>query len=171
MKIWQVLALVVCGLPGVARAEDPNLNRCRVQAEQCSQALIGGAYDKLAECTHPKVVAMMGGASKMVEKISVERAKMKTEGVDFLAAAAALPKELVEVGTELYALVPMNLTIKMAAAKYHLKSVFVAWSADRGKTWKFIDGANLDDQKIKVVLPNFPSARIKIPANEPPVKF
>ena len=171
LSLWTaVVTVLVVSVP--ALAGDPNLARCQTQAEACAQALIVGAFDKLVQqCTHPKIVIGMGGAARMSEAASSERAKMKQEGVDMLAATASAPKELVPVGPELYALVPVTLKFKMADGKYQLQSTFVAWSNDHGKTWKFIDGANLDDQKIKVVLPQFPSARLKIPAPQAPTKL
>ncbi len=172
MKILPFLtALFVFLRFAPAFAEDANLKRCQAQAERCAQALVVGAFDKLAECTHPKVVVGMGGRARMSETASAERAKMKKEGVDMLSATASAPSELVPVGPEIYALVPVTLKVKMADGKYQLRSMFVAWSNDHGKTWKFIDGANLDDEKVKVLLPQFPSARLKIPTPQSPVKL
>jgi hypothetical protein len=56
--------------------------------------------------------------------------------------------------------------MKHPKGKFIVKSYLLGISSDNGKTWKFVDGAGLDD-KITGGLPKLP-AKLKLPEKQKP---
>jgi hypothetical protein len=140
---------------------------CRTQAEACATSLVKGQYDKLIACTLPKVVQMIGGPAKMSEVLVSGRIKMRAQGFEIVSATASDPKQTLGYNGILYAIVPTAVIIKTPQGKVRQPSYFIGVSNDGGANWKFIDGANVDEQKLRVVLPDFPVS-MKLPDPEEP---
>jgi hypothetical protein len=153
--------------PAAGRAPSA-LERCTQQAQACAQTLIEGKYAELAACTLPKLIEQIGGAQKMIDILTKGRAQMRSDGADFEAVRVEPPQRLVAGGRETYAIVPTRLTLKVEGGKLLKKSFLLAVSTDKGKTWKFLDGANLDAAKLKIMLPAVPP-ELTLPPREEPI--
>src|SRR5450631_1870671 len=71
------------------------------QANKMGQAFISGDYDLFSKYTNPKVLKVMGGASKMAEVLIKTTADMKVKGMTFSNITFGEPTKIVKNGNEL----------------------------------------------------------------------
>jgi hypothetical protein len=110
---------------------------------------------------------MVGGPQALIKLLQSGRAEMKKDGFDFRSVDTGRPKQFVSAGAELLGIVPTTLTMQAPDGKLLQKSYLVAVSPDDGRSWWFIDGAGLDPDKVKKVIPKFP-AKLRLPEKEAP---
>ncbi len=134
----------------------------RQKAQQSSDALVNGDVETMVRFTHPKVVELMGGREKMAAVVRKGMAEMNAGGTKIVSAKPEPPAEFVRMGTEEVAVVPFTLVMKVPGATLTQKTFLLGISSGQGKSWTFIDGAGLDDESIKKVLPDFPT-QVKLP--------
>ena len=170
-KSITLIAVVVCAqLPSA----EPQTDQIRKLAAENSAALTSGNYARLVDLTYPKVVEMIGGRDKMIETLRRGTEDMKAHGSAILGAEVSEPKEVVTAGDKQFAIVPMTTRVQVPDGILRSKGFLIAVSADRGKTWTFIDGAGFvrepgkEREKLAQVLPDFP-AQLSLPAREQPV--
>jgi hypothetical protein len=94
--------------------------------------------------------------------------EMKAQGVQFRSATFDNPSDVVVKNSELFAIVPFSLVVSVPQGTVTQKLFMIATSIDKGRTWTFIDGGNVDPKTLKDVLPNFPPT-LKLPARQEPV--
>lgn len=165
------LSLMFLGLClSVFAAQDKPEKTAKSQAEEAAKATVEGKWDKLADLTHPKVVELMGGRDKMVERMTASMKDMKAKGIAFNSAKIEDAATPVAAGKELYTYVPMTLEMKVPGGTITSKSFLLGVSTDEGKTWKFVDGSGIggNEKLLKEVLPNLPK-ELKLPKKEKPV--
>jgi hypothetical protein len=143
-------------------------DRVKEKAQECSSALLAENYGRLADLTYPKVVQMTGGREKMIAYLRSGTTRMKADGSVILSTDIGNPSAVTAAGPDLFSVVPTDTEMKVKGGKLKIKSFMIAVSSDAGKTWSFIDGGDVDDQKIRTVLPNLP-ATLKLPAREKPI--
>jgi hypothetical protein len=167
-----LLLLLACCLPSPARAADEDTATAmkklvKQKVQEINDAIVKGDFAAVADLTHPKVVQMMGGRDKMIATMQAGEKDMKSKGFSFLSTKVDDPSDAVAgPASELYATVPFELRMKTPDGKMIAKSFVVGFSADRGKTWTFVNG-DLDAKQIKQVLPNLPD-RLKLPEKQAP---
>lgn len=165
------MSLVFLGLSFAAlAAEDKPEKTAKSQADEAAQATVKSDWGKLADLTHPKVVEMMGGRDKMVERMTASMKAMKDKGFVFNSAKVEDATTPVAAGSELYTVVPMTVEMKVPGGTVSSKSFLLGVSTDKGKTWKFVDGSGIggNEKLLKEILPNLP-ATLKLPKKEKPV--
>lgn len=116
--------------------------KLKTQAEEISQTLANGNYERLADLTHPKVLEMTGGREKM---ISVSREFMdssKKQGIEIVSTTVGEPNESVKIGDDLFATVPFAIVLKTPKGSFRQQSTVVGISSDNGANWKFANGIN-----------------------------
>lgn len=134
----------------------------KAQAEEISQAVVRGDYKKLADMTHPKIVAQVGGKEQLMEVSEKAVQSMKTLGVEVKGIKVGDPVEPVESNKELYTVVPFTLSLSQAGEAVEKESFYIAVSSNGGKKWSFVDGGQLGADNVKQFLPDFPS-ELKLP--------
>jgi hypothetical protein len=139
----------------------------RQKAQECADAMLQGDYGKMADLTHPKIVKMMGGRDRIVATIQSGMEQMKAQKISIVSYKVEAPAEVVGSGSDHAAVVPATLEMKGPGMKLKQKSYLLAISSDDGKSWSFVDGSDLDDEKVKLILPNPPSG-LKLPPKQPP---
>jgi hypothetical protein len=169
--VLTLFALALCAQLGSA---DSQTERIRTIAAENSAALTSGNYARLVDLTYPKLVEMMGGRDKMIEMLRSGAEDMKAHGSAILGAEIAEPREIVTANDKQFAIVPMTVRVQVPEGTLRSNGFLIAVSDDRGKTWKFIDGAGLhktsrnERETLAQILPDFP-AQLSLPAWEPPV--
>lgn len=126
-----------------------------------------GRLDDFATYTYPGLLKLMGGKKKMIALLEKGRADMEKQGFRFVSGVVAAPIALVEAGTELHALLPLNQVLTAPGGALHAAGHLLGISSDGGKTWTFIDAANLTPETVRQVLPNF-NPQLKLPRNSEP---
>lgn len=168
MKYTLLVAVVLLFLIGQHTYADPETERIRKGAEENSAALAAGNYERVVDLTYPKVVELVGGREKMLELLRRGTEDMKSRGAAILGADISEPKDVATSGTMRFAIVPMNAKVKVPEGILRSKSFLLAVSSDEGKTWTFIDGGGLTQEKLAQLFPDFPS-ELSLPAREQPV--
>jgi len=164
-----LLRIVTLALCSLACAEtDPRADLVKQKVEEISKALISGAFGKVVDLTYPKIVEMIGGRDKMIKLLDSTVQQMRDDGTVFTAVKVGTPSEFRSAGSDLFVIVPTSIELKVPGGKLTQKAFTVGISSDAGRTWSFVDGANLNDDKIKIVVPNFP-ATLQLPSKQPPV--
>lgn len=130
----------------------------RSQGEQVGQAMLRQEHDKMLATTLPVVIEKLGGSKKFLATMATMAQTMKAQGVEFIGVQVQDPSSTVDTGKDLYGVVPYSLEMKIKGKNLVTPSYLLGLSEDRGKTWHFVDGAELRDNrsKVKTVLPRLP---------------
>src|SRR4051794_26863912 len=167
-----ILAALFFALPGFA-ADAPPPEAIRTQAQACADAMLKGDLETFANFTHPKLIELMGGRAKFIEAIKQGNAEMKAQKSAITGFNTGAPEGVVKGGNDLFAVVPMTLTVTQKDTKISHEGYLVAVSSDGGTKWTFITGD--ERAKLKEILPNLPED-LKLPApaaktaEKPPAK-
>lgn len=165
---YSVFLLTLLMMP--AHADDAQrAASVKKQAEAMSEATMKGQYEKLIDAMPGGLVKVMGGREKAIQSVTTAMKRMKEQGVKIESYTVSKPGKFVSEGENTFVVVPTELKMTVPGARVITKSYLLGISADKGKTWKFIDGAGLGRQteQIKKALPKFPEA-LKLPAPSRP---
>lgn len=140
------------------------------QAEESGQAFVSGDFNKLVDLTYPKLVELLGGRAKMVAFLQNGTREMRAQGAEVLSMSATDPIQVTTIGRQLFAVVPVTLKVKVPVGIAVSKSFMVGISSDRGRSWTFVDGSYLDEQRMRIL---FPTAvgKLKFPPEEKPTLY
>jgi hypothetical protein len=163
-----LILLALCLSAGAA--EDKPESVAKRKANEIAQATVKGDFDKIADFTYPKVVDQMGGREKMIGAMKIGFNEMKSRGIEFRSAKVEDALPLMAGGSEVFTVVPFTLEMKVPGGRTTMKSFLLGISADKGKTWTFLDGSGIgkDETMAKRLLPNLPK-ELKLPKTEKPV--
>ena len=134
---------------------------------EMNDALVKEDFGKVADLTHPKVVAGMGGREKMISVLQSGTVEMKKQGYAFQSVKVDEPLDPVKGGDDLYVVAPFQLEIKAPGGKLTSKTFVIGVSNDKAKTWVFVNGDG-DPAELRKVLPNLPPD-LKFPEKQKPV--
>lgn len=140
--------------------------KLKSQAEEISQTLESGNYERLVDLTHPKVLEMTGGREKMIAASKEVMDASKKQGIEIISTEVGEPTDFVPVGKDLFSTVPFTIVLKMPNGKVKQESTVVGISGDNGANWKFVNGIN--QEKFKEMFPDA-AAKIQIPEQGAPI--
>lgn len=152
--------------PAQAKTETEKYPNLKVQARTLGEATIQGDFAKVVEFTHPRLIETFGSKEKLLASIKSEFEQVKKEGFAFEAYKLGEAKEFKNVEKDLFAIMPMTVTIKMPDGKKALQeSALIGISRDNGANWKFINSVNQETFKLL-----FPKAaeQITLPVEKTP---
>lgn len=162
-----LILLLAAGAQAQTALSDEGAARLKSQAEECASAFLSGEYERLADCTYPKVVELMGGREKMAAFVRKGMDEIKAEGFETISYTTGAPAQVLKVGGETYAVLPAKLRMKAPGGVLVGESFMIGVSSDEGKSWKFVSGNTASQDKLKIL---FPAAAglLKFPAPKPP---
>lgn len=140
--------------------------RLKTQAEETAQASLNGDFEKLVDYTYPAVIEMGGGKDKTVAFLKNEFQQLKSEGFEIVSVVIGDASRIEKLENQLFALIPMKITLKVPQGKAASESTLVGISNDNGENWKFISGVSQD--KFKKIFPKAAQI-IQIPEEKMPV--
>ena len=117
--------------------------------------------------TYPGLLKVMGGSKQMLVVLGEAVASMKREGYTFRTATAGTPVQTVTAGSELHAIVPLKQILTAPGGELHVDGYLLAVSTDRGKSWTFVDAAQLAQTSAAQIFPTF-NSELRIPPTEKP---
>lgn len=163
-----VLAVaVLLAMAGTAGAEsDPRLARAKLQAKQNGQAIVRKQFLRVAELTYPKIVQELGGPQEFAKKLARGSEQMAAQGVSYRLVTVRTPEKAVATPGGLMTVVPMTVEMNVPGGRLKKKSFLIGVSDDDGRTWTFVDGANINPKNLTLVLPHFPVGELALPAPE-----
>jgi hypothetical protein len=166
--LFEPAIILLCVASTLASDQDRALRFVKKKAGETSQALVKGDYDRVVDLTYPVIVEKLGGRTKMIRLLKSGREEMKSKGFDFRSVTVQAPAALIQSEPDVFAIVHTSVEMSVPRGKLTQKSFLIGISADKGKSWTFIDGVNLDAKKIKQILPRFPE-NTKLPDKQKPI--
>jgi hypothetical protein len=154
--------LVLLLLPAAVYAQDPEV--VRKQATIVADAVVKGDFETVLNYTYPKALELGGGKRKMLQMMNKGMQQMKTQDISIDSVTLGTPGKFYKAGTEIHCLIPEYLTMKFGTSSMKGTSNLLAISADKGKTWKFLD---LNKNTIALVPKMFPNFNKDLKLPEP----
>ncbi len=140
----------------------------KAQAEESSRAYLSDDYGKLADYTYPRVIELMGGRERMIAFVKKSTDDMKAEGITFISHEVTAPTKVEIIGKQKFAILPVTLQLKAPGGRIVQNSFMIGISDDGGNRWTFIDGAGVDAEKMKILIPSA-AGKLVIPERQQPV--
>ena len=162
--------LLVVTITFAARADEaPSAAAVKKLAQEMGVATLKGDYAKLIDQTYPTLVEQLGGREKAIETVTTLMKQMKDQGFILQSYDIGEPGMFLSEGGNTFVVLPARLEMTIPGGKMISKSFLLGISADKGKTWKFADGAGIIKQKEQreKLLPKLP-ADLKFPEQEKP---
>ncbi|HKQ90800.1 MAG TPA: hypothetical protein VJZ77_08965 [Blastocatellia bacterium] len=167
MKVMALNALWLLSL-SLSIGCQGDVSQLKGRAEELTQSMISGNFDRLIDLTYPKTVELAGGKEKMKQMLEKGMREMKTDGYDFISAPIGTIRDVVKIGSERFVIVEYVLKMK-APGGYLTRDSFLLGVASIDKeNWTFIDGTGLQKPEAKTVFPEL-FGKIEFPQLKPPV--
>jgi hypothetical protein len=159
MKTHFVLLLLVVGsFSSYAQKSNTEntvlVTEIKKESKAMADAFIKEDYKAFVKFTHPTLMQLMGGESKMIATLTKTINDVKNQGVSFLNITFDNPTKIIKIKNELQCTIEQHLTAKVPNGNTTNSSTLIAVSLDNGKKWFFIDTTNKDISQIKKVFPN-----------------
>lgn len=152
MKKFTLLALFITVLSFNSFAQQAA--QIKAAAQIMATATLNGDYKALAKYTHPKVVKMMGGQDKMITVVKQGLEQMKTQGYKIESVKVGNPGKVITTPSGLYSALSQSTVLNVNGKKLSNTSTLLANSADKGKTWSFVDAGGMTDAQLKQIFPD-----------------
>ena len=149
-----------------ASKDYPNAKR---QANQLNDAVLAGDYSKAADLTYPKLIQLIGGRAKYLAVLKSGMKETQSERFRIISTVSDDPTEIIVVGSDVYAILPTTMKIKVAEGILVGQSSLIGVSNDRGEHWTFLDaGRGFSREQMKKLFPDV-AERLKVPEQKLPV--
>jgi hypothetical protein len=123
------------------------------QARKMSDAFLREDFEALFDATYPKIFELAGGREQMLAAIKADAESWRAQKIRLLSYEVGEPGEVKSAGAKLVSVVPTEMKMDFPGTLYTLKSYMLAISEDGGKVWKFVGGANLNKEVLKLLVP------------------
>ncbi|MBV9923806.1 MAG: hypothetical protein JOZ96_02100 [Acidobacteria bacterium] len=163
-----LISMTAATAAGQARLGAAAAAQLKAQADECGRAFVEGDFARLADYTHPKLLAKVGGREQLIAFLRQGVAEMKAQGFELLSYVNEAPTQVLNVGRETYAVVPGKLRARTPGGVMVSETYMIGVSADGGRRWKFVSGSSVDPAKLKILFPAA-AGRLRLPAEKPPV--
>ena len=135
--------------------------------KKMSEAIIANDYETLADFTYPVIIEMMGGRTNMIQATEDAISQMRNQGYVVSKIKFGKPENIFDAGDELHCLMPQTLEIKNPKGTIINNSYLIAVSKNQGEKWYFVDTADLTNENIHKLFPNF-NSELSIPMKKAP---
>jgi len=130
-------------------------------------AMLKNDMGTLADFTHPKIIASLGGREKAIETMNKGVAEIKSKGMSFRSASIGKIGKFYTSGKKVYCVIPHDITISTKGGYFSSRSSVLGISQDQGKTWKFVSAGNIGRNKLKTLFPELPDGLKILPQTDP----
>lgn len=136
-------------------------------AAELGKATLGGKYETIADMTYSGMIDLVGGRQRMIEMLEASAHSDAAMHQQILGFEPDLPAKIVDVDTDIVAVVTDTRRFRSRNRKFSTKSYMVAISTDGARHWTFFDPAD-DARRLKFVYPKFPDS-LDLPHKSEPV--
>jgi hypothetical protein len=138
----------------------------KTQANQFNDAVLSGDYAKAADLTYPKLVELIGGRAKYLAALKHRMTKTQSNCFRIISTVADDPTDIIEVGNDVYAIVPTTMKVKVPEGVFVGKWFMIGISNDRGEHWTFADNSSgFKNEQLKNLFPAV-ADRLRLPETE-----
>ena len=140
----------------------------RQLAQEFAAATINGDFERTADLAYDSVVEYLGGRAEMIAQMRKGLKTLKEVGTTFKSFDVGEPGEFINDGGTTFVVLPTENEMEMTTPPLKLidKGYLLGISSDGGKTWKFIDGTQMEIAGDEI-MPLLPKA-LKLPKDEFP---
>ena len=138
------------------------------EAKKVGNALVQEDYRTVLKYTHPKLLSTAGGEDRMLELLRATMKQMAEQGIKISQVEIEAPEKIYQGGAELYCLLPQTLTMTVQGGTLASKSGLLGISGDKGKNWYFLDIAQLTNENVTDLFPEF-NKDLVFPERQQPV--
>lgn len=146
--------------------------KLKQQAQELSDAVVGGNYTRAADLTFPKLVELMGGRTQFMAAMKEGMAQASTDQFRISSVTVGEPRDVILVNRRHYAIVPTTMRFKVPEGTLVGEAFMIGASADGGKNWTFIDsgGRSMNKEQLRTLIG--PAAdKLQIPETKRPVLY
>ena len=141
----------------------------KAQANQLNDAVLSGDYEKAADLTYPKLIELIGGRAKYLAVLKGGMNETQSDRFRIISTVSDDPTDIIEIGSDVYAILPTTMKIKVAEGILVGQSSLIGVSNDRGEHWTFVDaGKGFSHEQLKTLFPAV-ADRLKVPEQKRPV--
>ncbi len=141
----------------------------KAQANQLNDAVLSGDYDKAADLTYPRLIQLIGGRAKYLAMLKGGMDETQSDSFRIISTVSDDPTDIIEVGSDIYAILPTTMKIKVAEGVLVGQSTLIGVSNDRGEHWTFINaGKGFNHERLKILFLAV-ADRLKVPEQKRPV--
>lgn len=139
--------------------------------EKMKYVFLNKNYDYFSRFVYPEVIKMYGSEQKMIALTKSNVEKMESEGYKFLNMYFKNFNENIGYKNEIQSSFTQIITMKTPKGIINGEYTMIGISADKGKSWKFIDTSGFDEEIMKKNFPNlsekiYIKPKITYPINE-----
>ena len=167
-KLLLPFSLVVL-FPAIVFAQETKdtelLKQVRKQAQVMVDATLKGNYETVIKLTFEPALESIGGSEKALETVKKQMAQMKAGGMEIENFKLGEPEKIARTSEYEFVVIPTSTQITIPNADVTADSYLLGISADKGKTWLFVDGTALSPQPKW--LPTLPE-KFELPKPTPP---
>lgn len=158
--LFSICILVLTALPSFA-GKKKHLTELKADANSMSQAFLNKDYKTYAQYAYYKVpsAAEEDKLAKMVADHMVDLEKQKNF---IIAMTVGEPGSIVHDGNSLQCIVPLTMEKRIPGANVVSQTSLIAFSFDKGHSWRFMDTGGRDLETIRKQFPVV-SAKLRIP--------
>lgn len=113
-------------------------------------AMLRNDMGPLADFTHPRIIASMGGSEKAILAMNIGKIG-----------------EFYSKENKVYCVIPHDITLNTEDGYFSSNSSILGISQDQGKTWKFVSAGNIGHNKLKILFPELPDGLEVLPQTVP----
>lgn len=122
--------------------------------------MLAGNAAGVVDCMPEDVVAAFG-RSFFIDAMREMRDGAEKEGITIEKVHIALPSDMAMVEdagerARIFAVVPQTVVMKTVRGRIQHRSFLIGVSSDAGRTWGFVEGAELNAGNVRELLPDFP---------------
>jgi len=162
------LLAVICLQTVADEPAKPDKAAVKKLAQELGTATVKGEYAKVIDNTIDTAVEQLGGREQAIKSVEAIMKALTNNGISLTNFQANEPGDFVNEGNSTFVIVPTKLEMKTPDSKLLVKSYFIGVSTDNGKSWKFVDGAGMDNAEFRSkIFPKMP-AKLKLPEKEKP---
>ena len=140
----------------------------KIQVDQMVHALISKDYNTLLKFTYPKLIENKGGPDKAMAEIIEAVESLKKQDIALDSISIGQPTEFVKAGNEIHTIIPETLFIQVPRGILKSEGYLIGITQNLGKTWHFIDGADVNTSNITTILPNY-NPKLRLPEQNDPI--
>jgi len=137
------------------------------QFADMSDAYLKGNIPAYVDFMYPKIIERAGGRDSTIKLIQLLVHTLNSTGRQIKSINYGNISEILKAGKELHCIVTQTIEMSRPDGTDIIETSVLAVSADKGKTWKFLDVSGANIKTLKDIFPNF-NNKLQIPEKKSP---
>lgn len=141
------------------------LDSLNIQSKKMAKGFMNKEYNTLLKYTHPNIIKMGGGKTKIIQLIAKEMNTIENNGFKFTEVAMGQPIQVIKTDKNIQAILPQ--TIVLSKFDKDVKSITYLWaiSYNNGKNWFFSEVNQSSRKRLETAFPEM-NKKLNIPSKK-----